>query len=82
MPTPLSPPLAYQELECSAVGQDAAGRGEKGSCDERENERERDVMATTGWGCGVTERPLVAGKGEEAGGSRDPGADQVKINQG
>ena len=49
------------------AGQDA-GMGGKVSCDERENERGRDVMAKIGLDCGGKERPLVAGKGEGAGG--------------
>ena len=38
------------------------------SCDEREILKGRDVMAMTELGCGEREMPLVAGKGEGAGG--------------
>ena len=66
LPAPQSPLLACQE-EYPAAEQDAE-RGGKVNCDERESERGKGVMATTGWDCGVTEMPWAAGKGEGAGG--------------
>ena len=49
------------------VGQDA-GMGGKVSCDGKESEKGRDVMAMTGLDCGEKGKPLVAGKGEVAEG--------------
>ena len=66
LPAPQSPLLACQE--CLAAAEQDAGRGGRASCDARESGRGRGVMATTGSGCGAKERPLAAGRGEEAGG--------------
>ena len=66
LPAPQSPQLACQDC-LAAEGQDA-GRGGRENCDARESERVRDVMARTGSGCGVKEKPLAAGKEEGAGG--------------
>ena len=42
--------------------------GGKVNCGEREISKGRDVMVMTGLDCGERGRPLVAGKGEGAGG--------------
>ena len=42
--------------------------GGKVSCDGKESEKGRDVMAMTGLDCGEKGKPLVAGKGEVAEG--------------